>query len=294
MIVQNFNDTLGSTDYSSHYDSELRTEMMNASTNAELTLVLKVCLQQAVGISGRVVDANHKPWDTVPWSPVVWSKFLDKYSSEATKYWDGKFWLVTPKDNTDLCWPKVKPTHRCNVWCRFRLDTVNSPSQAHKTIQVANVAPMEVQETHYQECRAYAFRSNAAVYKAEDLEMVARDQRNSSVISVEGHRIYKQRTFIHEVGHALGLPHIAVMTKNAKCPVTDTNATACYGTTLRESMDIMGEGEDLSAYDAQPWLDRINKHFQQSVPDRAAPANPAATGKFEAVQHRAFPVRLAS
>ncbi|HXA43870.1 MAG TPA: hypothetical protein VNZ25_00065, partial [Candidatus Angelobacter sp.] len=155
------------------YDSELRTEMMNGSTNAELTLVLNICLQQAGSqTSGWITDADSVRWDLIPWPPLAWTKFLNNYRVQSSEYWNGKFWLMAPDDGADLCWPKTHPTHQCNIWCRFSLNVVASPENAHRTIQIANLAPWEEQESHYQVCRANGFRSHSLLYKSDDLATV--------------------------------------------------------------------------------------------------------------------------
>ena len=255
---------------------------MNASTNAELTLSLNICLQQAGDrTSGWIMDADNVRWDLIPWPPLEWTKFLRTYQTQATEFWTGKFWLISPAGTGDLCWPMRNPTHQCNTWCRFSLKVVDSPDKAHQTIRIAKLAPLEEQEDHYLVCRAYGFRSHSLLYKSDDLLTVTRDETGNTSINPAGRRQYKQRTYLHEVGHSLGLPHIGVMTKNPNCPSSNTNATTCYGTTLREAMDIMGEGESLSLDDAKPWLDRISQH----LPGCAANA-------FKAAQHRVFPGRL--
>jgi hypothetical protein len=98
---------------------------------------------------------------------------------------------------------------------------------------------------------AATFRSNDSLYDQYDLA-VGTYVRNG--------RTYHQHTFIHEIGHALGLPHIAVMTHNAACPAANTNADACYGTVNEEQRDIMGFGQMLSLHEALPWQTRIISH----------------------------------
>ena len=98
---------------------------------------------------------------------------------------------------------------------------------------------------------ASTFRSNDQLYDQYDLG-VGTYVRNG--------RTYYQHTFIHEIGHALGLPHIAVMTGNTACPAANTNADACYGTKDEEQRDIMGFGQRLSLHEALPWETRIMSH----------------------------------
>jgi len=260
------------------FDSELRISMMNTTTNAELTLVLKVCLQQVA--PGTVSDADNTVWNTAAWDQRVWREWTERYRRESERFWSGKYWLATPAENTDLHFPRppAAATHRCNVWCRFRLSLVDRPALAHRTIQVANVVmPRGRRPT------AATFRSHETLYDQYDLGYGVYTRG-------DGHgrtREYYQRTFVHEVGHALGLPHIAEMTGNAACTAADRNADSCYGTLHDERRDVMGFGEHRSLNDGRPWQNRIGRHFQ---PGPGQPLGPPRI--FPLHQRRFYPVRL--
>ncbi len=253
------------------FDSELRTTMMNRITNAELTLVLKVNLQQATGSGGTINDADGTAFTLVPWTTRAWNHFREVYRLSSISFWSGHFWLKTPHDNSELNWPSAHATHRCNVWCRFRLELV--VSGGHRTIQVANIRPPRGGGN------AGTFRSYDTLYDDFDLGV--------AVYHRGAHHVYYQRTFVHEVGHALGLPHIAQMTGNAACPAANTNADACYGTVPSEREDVMGFGHHLSLHDARPWMTRIYSHFRDTSGFIGPPSS------FDPSKRREYPVRLA-
>jgi hypothetical protein len=232
----------------SRFDSELDVSMVNGQTNAELTLFLRVCLTQVPG-GQTIQDANNNPnltFQTHDWTPGAWSRFCQVYQRDAQQFWTGKFWLVTPNDYGDLDWPDRSPTHRPNVWCRLRVSVVTASGRPHKTIRVVRLVPPRGQSYD-----AGTFRSQDDQYDNFDL---------GTVTYIRDRRRYRQRTIIHEVGHALDLPHIGVMAGIGACPADNTNADDCYGVTDAHRQDVMGFGHRLSTHDALPWRRRIAQH----------------------------------
>jgi hypothetical protein len=229
------------------FDSEFRKTMANATTNAELTLVLKLHLDKVTRAAQTTIqDSDGTTFQVLDWTADGWSRFKRNFQSMGQAYWNGKFWLVSPNGTADLQVASAGRTFQCNVWCRVRIEVQETAAGAHHTIRAVRVrsngGPMN----------AGTFRSNDSLYDQYDLG-VGTYVRNG--------RTYTQRTFIHEIGHSLGLPHIAVMTGNGACPAANTNADACYGTVDAEQRDIMGFGHQLSLNDARPWLGRIHDHI---------------------------------
>jgi len=223
--------------------------MVNSRTNAELTLVLKLHLEKVTRAAQTTIqDSNNTTFQVLDWSNAGWTRFQRNFQEMGQRFWTGKFWLVSPNGTTDLQVTSGLRTYQCNVWCRCRIEVQDSAAGAHHSIRVVRVQPNGSTPMN-----AATFRSNDQLYDQYDLGIAT---------YVRNHRSYSQRTFIHEIGHALGLPHIAVMTGNAACPAANTNSDVCYGTVNEEQRDIMGFGHALSLNDARPWLGRISDHVR--------------------------------
>lgn len=233
------------------FNSEFRTSMANSTTNAELTLVLKLHMDKVTQASQSTIqDVDGTVFQVRDWSADGWSRFMRNFRSMGQAYWSGKFWLVSPAGTTDLQVRHTGRLYQCNVWCRVRIEVQESAAGAHQSIRCvrirSNGGPMN----------AGTFRSHSLLYDQNDLGVGS---------YTRGGRVYTQRTFIHEIGHALGLPHIAEMTGNAACPAANTNADACYGIEREEREDIMGFGHRLSLNDARPWRNRIHEHVRDTT-----------------------------
>jgi hypothetical protein len=113
-----------------------------------------------------------------------------------------------------------------------------------------------------------------------------------------------QPTIAHEIGHALGLPHIGVSRKLARCTVAinlaglpqpyipafyrgSTNADPCYGdlASAGDIDDIMGGGDKFNTENAKPWLDRLPHHFNLGYADTAMLAAGLPRWKVSKTEH---------
>jgi hypothetical protein len=66
---------------------------------------------------------------------------------------------------------------------------------------------------------------------------------------------WRRHPAAHEVGHLLGLHHVAQ--RSVACR---SDVLKCYGSNLAETLNIMGMGDQLSLEDAKPWRERIAWH----------------------------------
>lgn len=267
------------------FDAVLNTAPVDAYTNAQLTIGLKVCLRQNGGAprimrmpqmtgstrlssAGSVRDADRHSFVFDRFDPAVWTRFTSFYQSEGQLFWDSKFWLTMPDDFDASSWlPESQRPHqsvasrhsatiaphrelRPAIDCHFTLQLVENPTTAHTTIDVYNIV-RNFTSVPGTPGATYQFRSHSTSYDASVLQSVEHrriDDETSTPISTS------QRTFIHELGHSIGLEHVGVNMHIEGCVNTDDhNSIICYGNTFQTFQNVMGAGEGLTWHEALPW-----------------------------------------
>ncbi|MBK7589257.1 MAG: hypothetical protein IPI22_13470 [Bacteroidetes bacterium] len=192
------------------------------------------------------------------WDQREWRGFCDFFANESTAFWTNRFTLssshaitVGDQERTDSYWASgfdrrhsQPPVTTIN--CKFLLELTTNPAFAHKTISVYKVSQLETTSV---------FRSDDAHYTSGDLESQYRTivDPNPALCG----QFSSQRTFIHEVGHAIGLPHVGISARIPGCTQNDNGTKICYGNTLETSLNVMGRGEELSWREALPWRTAI-------------------------------------
>lgn len=220
------------------FDSELDPSVINATTNANLTLFMRVFLERvepSPRTSMGVQDSDDNWFELLSWDETRWNGFVGRFQRECQRFWSGRFWLFTPDRVRDLDWPQWAPTHRPNVFCRLRLSVTNNASAAHHAIQCVHVNQ-----------RATGFRSHATLWSSLDLR---------AETLVPGARF---RTHLHEVGHLLGLEHVA--DNRGECIRAGRNENPCYGVSRAEQLEVMGMGSQVREWNATPWRQAIARH----------------------------------
>lgn len=253
------------------FRSTLDTSVCTPDTNANLNIELYIKLTQINPTSIRIpwinkqlkldkrLDSDKVAHTIKPWTPQLWKQWKKEYHDNAQRYWHGRFWLTPPAAFAELDFAAAGGTYRPNVYCRFDLILVEGASGFHKEIEVVRLKDARDE-----------FRSNDSIYSAADL-------KTSAYPLVKDHKgryhTFYQQTYIHEVGHALGMLHAAHIYPptgwaEAKsfmtCIATDdgVNGDACYGTGYRTEVagNIMGYGNKLTKNNALPWRHRIGLH----------------------------------
>jgi hypothetical protein len=239
-------------DNTGHWEADLDVKPCDRYNNAELTITLKVFLQQ-VNPAGGAATGTAREWGTdaagvsgpghgtarqiVKWTPHTWRDWTNRYQREAQDFWTGKFWLTATHDFADLDYSDKTVKYRPNIWCRFKLDLVDAAAKAQASISVVRLASSEP-----------FFRSDAANYDSRDLDPDASTHA--------GHH-YLQRANIHEVGHLLGLDH-ASSTSPACVASGNIGSESCYCATAADCGNIMGAGEGARESNASPWISAMN------------------------------------
>jgi hypothetical protein len=229
---------------STKWDAELDRSMCDRYNNAELTLVLKLHIQKIDPSGGTVTHPDHDgtPRKIVAWGG-YWNTWTRKFKTDCEKFWGNKLWLKSPTlyhmhDFTDK-----GTVYQPNVWCRFKIDLVSSAAGAHKSIKAVRLDPSEP-----------FFRSNAGLYDHRDIKPVPQSHGGTKM------------THVHEVGHAIGLPHVGqgdrLTLGGLVCAVHEwtggsTNDSQCYGITEHEQRDAMGSGNELREWHAKPWQEAM-------------------------------------
>ena len=244
----------GSRQNTGRWDSELSPLPCDRYNNAEMTIFLRVFLEQ-VNPAGGAAEGTAREWGTdaggrsgtgrgtarriVRWNTGTWNRWRRRYQREVQAFWHGKFWLVARHTIADLDFEERSVTYRPNIWCRFRLQVTDTAAAAHHTISVVRLHASEG-----------SFRSDSAHYDHRDI------QTNSYS---HGGQTYRQRAHVHEVGHLLGMGHAAEA--DPTCTAGgNIGATACYCATAADCGNVMGSGEGRRPSNASPWQRAMEEH----------------------------------
>ena len=147
------------------WDADLVDWKIDAATNAYLTIFIRIYFAKidpagrTGGYGDRDDTAAHpskKPIEK--WKPGEFELDVD-FTDGAQPFWDGQFWLRTPKTYDGLNSSTAgHPTYRCNIYCKLDLKPVLHAVDAHYTIAVVRAQD------------GAQFRSNSVLYSQNDIK----------------------------------------------------------------------------------------------------------------------------
>jgi hypothetical protein len=242
--------------------------------NHALIFLLRIYLNPV----SKQTTAKDSPGRTFPvkeWTPDEWSKFKSQFVLQS-HMWNNRFWLIPPKTFSLMDVQNGGRKVRPNIVCRLITEIVGSPSTAHKVIQVVNLDTDAIKKQTGKNPTGATFRSNDGLYDSLDVQ-----KRNNSYTDDRGveHTIKNYYTVAHEIGHAIGLPHVGVLKSRPQCMFAialanngvknvsshlsrGSNSKVCYGKfdNVGLAENIMGLGTKFEEFNAKPWVERVVKH----------------------------------
>lgn len=265
------------------FDSELFLSP-DPMQNHSLVLTLNIFLKQIVsnkGLpAGKAKDADGDVFLVKPWEGQTWDSFKRLFREQA-RNWSYKFWLVPPDSYAGLDVGSGDYRRRPNVYCDLEINFVGNVALAHRTISVVNLDVTRLGK----KISSATFRSHERLYDSLDTKERT-NKYYDDLQEIQKHAHYL--TIPHEIGHALGLPHIGVTYKDPQCMLAvmldeqnfdqdllpamytgGSNAKVCYGhgQSAKRSGNIMGGGTLFEKVNAQPWVDRIALHTRTDPKD---------------------------
>lgn len=222
--------------YGGKWEADLVDWKIDATTNAYLTIFIRVYFAKidpagATGTYGDADDTDASPSKKPiqKWKPGEFERYVRNLTGGAQRFWDGQFWLKTPKTYDGLNYlAHGRQNFRCNIYCKLDLKPAAQASDAHYTIAVVRAQD------------GTNFRSNSVLYSQNDI-------KSEQMIP---HSTVKFWTHFHEVGHLIGLGHVGT---GGHTNVKNDNSPSAYGVTAQEMQDVMGRGHALHDWHATPW-----------------------------------------
>ena len=257
--------------------------------NPELTLNLGVFFRQVAGGTHVPYDpgntsATAPGVTSLAWTEPAWRRYKNIIINNSNRFWNGRFWILPPATSWSLCqFSNVAPIERnraensrfptyaqagtsgepmqnlfsYNVFCKTNVYQAPSPAHAHITFDVPYLPSGFRDDGNFIN---FADAAGSGQGRLASGAVQARSLSGAAVIP--GHRAahhHYQRQYIHEIGHALGQRHVGFDVNDTLCaeaPSRVAGATHdhCYvGNSETDEMNIMGSGESIANFNANPW-----------------------------------------
>lgn len=252
-------------------DSRLYAAERSSGRNADLNFILSIYLNRVEpDSSGLYADETGGVVQILRWEDHQWEEFRRSFWRNVRGFFRERFWLVPPRGYAELDWPDAHPTHRPNVKCGLTLWLHDRPEHARIGINCVNPVPGQWITSNM------GREDRLGELNAEDVMPQINEVKPGYP------EVHVQETAMHEMGHLLGLDHVAF--GHAQC-TEDGNGAACYGVKAWQRDDLMGLGSRVELWHSWPWRNRIRYHTGvggwTAVMERPAPL-PLASAGFDA------------
>jgi hypothetical protein len=224
---------------------------------------VRICLKQTHPPNGETWfvarDADGNAAIAQAWGYTEFYDYCEEFKKQCYAIWNDVFVLVPPA----RCNAFVDPSTgvRRNVRCHLQIDLVDHGGEGIHTIEAYRL----VNDGMNLRANAGLLTSNDARTRQNSLkEFNPFDFKTPKRMCVIGENpegmtyYWNYQVFPHELGHLLGLGHIA--DNGAACKKTGPNSRGCYGVYLQDAINVMGRGSVLDRRNAEPWKKRIVKH----------------------------------
>lgn len=242
------------------FDTELSSAMVNGTTNAELTIVLRLMLSKLdARQTGGAVSDGTRTHAVQNWTETEWRTYRHNLLENCAAAWNGRFWLVPPADYAGLDWPArpAAPTHRPNVWCKLKIEPVDNIGRAHRKI-VCIRTPAGGFRSFTGTGGSGLAGTGEPVTTFDYFDLRPEHYHFAGPETGTGGTQLRYRTTfraaIHEFGHILGLDH-----PDKHVHISGGHHDE-YGMSRASREDVMGYGCKMDASSAVPWLKRIAAH----------------------------------
>ncbi len=230
-------ETINGGAWGKKFDAELNTDVCDRYNNAEITVISKLFIQQGNpsgnARTGTTNDSDGTSHDILRWNASEWNAWKSRFVQVARRSGHGKFWLIN-----NFKWNEFKDKaidYYPNIWCRLKINLVNSAANAHHSITVFRIT-----------------KSGKRTFRPDFSLMTNYSTWEQRTVQDSNKKWAKQRASVHEFFHILGVKHVDH--GKAHCPsASGGNAEACYGVADADIHSLMGAGMELQAKFADPW-----------------------------------------